>query len=151
MLDLQTFLPTLDAKVKKVFSPYEGYGYQRVETKIDASKALGSYLESRILASSISREISVSYFLQGKSKHGTLVVHLQNGSGDSFKVVDGMRVKGASEAERLQLALHTLNGETIERIDSALASAKLSLDKYLLEVVKGNEWFHIPTNWGNTR
>jgi hypothetical protein len=151
MLDLQKFLPVLGAEVQKIFLPYEMYGYYYIETKFESTKALGTYLTSIVLAEAIKRQISVSYFPKGISEHGTLVVHLQNKGFDSFKVSDGMRVKCAPEDERLRLSLHTLEGTTAERIGSALTAAKLGLDKYLLDVVKGSEWFHVPINWGKSR
>jgi hypothetical protein len=151
MLDLHKFLPILGAEVQKAFLPYEMYGYHYVETKFESTKALGVYLTSIVSSEAIRRQILVSYFPKGISEHGTLVVHLQKMGSDSFEAADGMRVKCAPEDERLALSLHTLEGTTVERVVSALTAARLGLDKYLLEVVKGSEWFHVPINWGNSR
>jgi hypothetical protein len=151
MLDLHAFLPTLELEVQKAFLSYIEYGYKHVEAKIESSKALGTYLNSRFLAAAIGREISISYFSKGKSEHGTLVVHIRNRNVDSFEVADGMRQKGAPEDEILRLSLHTLTGTTQERIGLALAAARMGLDKYMLEVVQGKEWFQVPINWGNSR
>lgn len=147
MNDLIVEMEVLDSQVPRVFESLLREGYEYGGAKLDGTQALGAYVEALLHNPKLGRSIRVSYLPPLPPYPDALVVHVDNGTSDTFAVTNFLRHIGVPPSELRPLDLGQYSGGLVDRVSACLRALKAAVDKYLEPIVSGVEWKHVPIDW----
>jgi hypothetical protein len=136
-------------EIKQIFDGFISEGFSFQETKITNTSAIGDYVELSLLNRNINRKILFSYIPSHDSRPDTVSVFIENCAGDSFSLDEYLVFIKAPLETTASLILENYKGEVQERIFGCIVASKKVIDRYLLPVIHGNEWQHVPIDWGD--
>ena len=137
----------LDAAIRSVLIPELPTGFSYGGCTVEWTQALGSYAQGE-LRSTHRRKLVIGYVPSCNERKEVLLIHVENMEGDTFSVPEFAKHTDTS-AEKLCLDITQYEGSLSDRIESTLRANVLVLTGSLANVIAGQEWVHVPMDWGD--
>ena len=149
MKELSCVATIFTNEIKEVFDCFESEGFSFQETKILNTLAIGDYIELSLINRKIKRRLLFSYIPSHDSRPESISVFIENCAGDSFSLDEYLVFIKAPLETAYSLVLANYEGGVQERLSGCIVASKKVIDRYLLPVIHGNEWQHVPVDWGD--